>query len=168
MDICFFSWICSKSELPTSKYATSARNFDPHPMENLKKNWNAYKSLKNHNNSLKTMRLKLFVSNSDLEATCVATQLRQWPQRKCSSPGHRSETPAARSYRFWWPAARSYRFWGPLGTIWDLWDHHGTIWEMDSMKLSVSLRIRTSGVRGSIRLVERLPKVICTLKILNP
>ena len=39
---------------------------------------------------------------------------------------------------------------GPLGTIWDpwgpsgdLWDHHGTIWEMDSMKLSVSLRIRT-------------------------
>ena len=48
------------------------------------------------------------------------------------------------------PAARSYRFWGPLGTIWDpwgpsgdLWDHHGTIWEMDSMKLSVSLRIRT-------------------------
>ena len=29
-----FSWICSKSELPTSKYATSARNFDPHPMNN--------------------------------------------------------------------------------------------------------------------------------------
>merc|ERR1711903_372675 len=45
------------------------------------------------------------------------------------------------------PAARSYRFWGPLGTIWDLWgpsgDHLGTIWEIDSMKLSVSLRIRT-------------------------
>ena len=39
---------------------------------------------------------------------------------------------------------------GPLGTIWDLWgpsgtsgDHLGTIWEIDSMKLSVSLRIRT-------------------------
>ena len=32
---CFLSWIGSKSELPTSKYATSARNFDPHPMENL-------------------------------------------------------------------------------------------------------------------------------------
>ena len=34
--------------------------------------------------------------------------------------------------------------WGPLGTIWDLWgpsgDHLGTIWDMDSMKLSISLR----------------------------
>ena len=26
-----------KSELPTSKYATFARNFDPHPMENFQK-----------------------------------------------------------------------------------------------------------------------------------
>ena len=39
----FFSWIGSKSNLPTSKYAKISRNFDSHPMENSKKNWNRLK-----------------------------------------------------------------------------------------------------------------------------
>ena len=49
--------------------------------------------------------------------------------------------------------------WGPSGTS---GDHLGTIWEIDSMKLSVHYGSGPSGVRGSIRLVERLPKVIFT------
>ena len=33
MKTCFFDEIWSKSDLPTSKYATFARNFDTNPME---------------------------------------------------------------------------------------------------------------------------------------
>ena len=40
----------------------------------------------------------------------------------------------------WGPSGTSGDHLGPLGTI---WGPLGTIWEIDSMKLSVSLRIRT-------------------------
>ena len=60
------------------------------------------------------------------------------------------KAPAARSYRILGTGRKNLSVSGPLGTIWDLWgpsrtfgDHLWTIWEIDSMKLSVSLRIRT-------------------------
>ena len=54
-------------------------------------------------------------------------------------------------------------FWGPSGTSGDhlgtSGDHLGTIWEIDSMKLSVSLRIRTF---RSARIDPRSPKSTTT------
>ena len=47
----------------------------------------------------------------------------------------------------WGPSGTSGDHLGPLGTIWGplgtIWGPLGTIWEIDSMKLSISLRNRT-------------------------